>query len=448
MTVILFINIMCTALVLFTSIFLLIFGSKTLSTVFHGIFWFIIFLYLLSLTLFDAGLIKLELSQYIHFFIPAFYSLFLFARLNRFIYLSILFILFAVLSVFFINLIYIILYHIIIWAILIFITAFFREKSNDEIIYNEKEKDKKYGVYAAIIIGCAVTPFLIINIINGFLFPGILSKNNAIEIVLPPSLALAALLFLYYSYKHSLVILNHDFYANLNFLKQSNAVEKKTILEKISAGLIHEIKNPIGAIQSLNQQLLENHNNMKKEKINDYLNIIDREIIRVRKLAENYLQIFKKDIEPKKELIKIHDALTSIVELLKYDLIKNSISIDIDNSLFNKEILFNNNQFRQVFLNLIYNSIEAHAKNIKISAVTKDNMLNILIIDDGVGIPADIKNKIFSPFYTTKIDGTGMGLVICKEILNDNFSNIKLVKSKQRETIFDISINKKSEGEG
>jgi signal transduction histidine kinase len=263
-----------------------------------------------------------------------------------------------------------------------------------------------------------------------------------LDIVVPPCIALAAFLTLFFAYSDSLFVLNHQYYAGLDFLKKSSATEKRSILEKISAGLLHEIKNPITAIQSLNQQLLSNHSKMPDAKIEEYLNIILNELIRVKNLSESFLTTFRTSPNISKLEINIHEIIKSVCELLMFEIQKKGIKIALDDSILNKTVFFNNHQLRQVFLNLVYNSIEAGSKSIEIYSGENENQIEIYIKDDGNGINNQDQERLFSPFFTTKLDGTGMGLVISREIMHENSGNLMLVSSKKGETIFRIQFKK------
>ena len=156
-----------------------------------------------------------------------------------------------------------------------------------------------------------------------------------------------------------------------------------------------------------------------------------------------YILFKKKKNNESKELINLNDFFYTITELIKYELNKNNISLIINPDLKKVKIFFNPYKLREVLLNLIFNSIEAGAKNINISCTNMDNLLNIFIKDDGIGLPNSIQQKLFTPFFTTKTYGCGMGLFVSRDIMHDNLGNLELVSSKNRETVFCISIKNK-----
>ncbi len=434
----LFINILCTGIVFACSLIIFSFGIKILSTKFQGIFWFVIFLYLLFLNLEEIYQFNnFYPSHYIHFFIPVFSTFYLLIHINNKFYLKYLFLfLLPIISFIFVNSkIYAVFYHLIYWSVLIILNTQYSKLNKNEISLDKKEINKKI-LFSILFTLIAVFPFIIINFIILIFF----KKKIVFESILPPSLALVSMSLLILSYKTSLLELDHNYYTNIDFLKKSIANEKKSIIEKISAGLVHEIKNPLTSILSLNQQLIEYNKNMEENKINEYLNIMHDEVVKTKKLTESFLKSFKKDNKENKELINLNDFFNTIIELIRYELNKNNITLTINPELKKMKVLFNLYKLREVFLNLIFNSIEADSKKIEINHEVNNNYLKIFINDDGEGLSKTGRQKLFTPFFTTKTYGCGMGLFVSRDIMHDNLGNLELVSSKKEKTVFCISI--------
>jgi signal transduction histidine kinase len=99
---------------------------------------------------------------------------------------------------------------------------------------------------------------------------------------------------------------------------------------------------------------------------------------------------------------------------------------------------------KQLLINLLNNAIKACEKNggnIEINLLQKDDQIILSITDSGDGIPDDIKEKIFTPYYTTREDGTGLGLSIVHQIVEENNGGIEIEsppKGKDRGTRFVI----------
>jgi len=331
MDIFLFIDILCTGIVLANAILLITFGSKILSTVFNGIFWLYLFFYLLISTLNQADILNIPfLIKKVHYYIPVFYTLFILISIynNKFkLFFLTVFILPLPLLLIPTTSLMIILYHLIAWIILIFVTTYFRIKKKES-----KQKIVSLTVIQILLIFLSVFPFIIVNLILVL----ILKQNLVLENILPPCLAIASFLMILFTYNLSLLKLNHDYYANIDMLKKASLTEKKTIIEKITASLVHEIKNPITAIQSLNGQLLSNYKTIKDDKALEYLTVIDEELKRTKNIIEEFLKIYKKNNSNNKENIDLHDSIESIKNLLNIDLNNKSVKISIDDSLKKK----------------------------------------------------------------------------------------------------------------
>ena len=96
-------------------------------------------------------------------------------------------------------------------------------------------------------------------------------------------------------------------------------------------------------------------------------------------------------------------------------------------------------QISQILINLIKNALQAGAKHITISAAMgKDDEVIVRIANDGEAIPVSAQEQIFIPFYTTKKEGSGIGLSISRQIMRNHNGSIELVKSDDRETVFEL----------
>jgi signal transduction histidine kinase len=171
------------------------------------------------------------------------------------------------------------------------------------------------------------------------------------------------------------------------------------------------------------------------KKINDG---IDRIILIIEQLRKILSNTDIQETERVNLIYCIESALLSIPSnLYKQIEIERNYIDDID-IIGNKQLL------KQVFINLILNSIDAMEKkgNIKIEIKKFDRYAVILICDSGKGIPLDIQNKIFDPFFTTKEPGkgTGLGLTIVEMIIKRHKGEIRLKESNIGKTCFEIKL--------
>ena len=196
---------------------------------------------------------------------------------------------------------------------------------------------------------------------------------------------------------------------NNNYKKIKQDSRVKTSLFKIT----HEIKNPIAVIKAYLDML----NTKDRKQVEKYIPIIKSEIDRLLNLLQDFLLVNKANITF--DLMDINMLIEDIIDR-QLPLMESS-NIKFKSDLVDDDIYINGdyNRLSQVFINIIKNSIEAIDNKgiITIKDVIKDDKINIIISDNGVGISKKIMNKIKEPFYTTKARGTGLGVSLSDEII-------------------------------
>lgn len=211
-------------------------------------------------------------------------------------------------------------------------------------------------------------------------------------------------------------------YESAQKLKRAEQLASFTTL---AAGVAHEIKNPLGSI-SIYVQLIEKiiKKNMDNDcqcynEFRDYCNIIKEEISRLEDTINSFLFSVRK-LVLNLEDININSLILSTVDFLKYEIENNNIKIDIKFDIENLILKIDEKYIKQCLINIIQNSIDSiiekkkHNKsdenNISIKLKLLDNYALISIKDTGIGIKEEELSKIFEPYFTTKRNGTGLGL--------------------------------------
>ncbi|MEH7307550.1 two-component system sensor histidine kinase NtrB [Neobacillus drentensis] len=226
-----------------------------------------------------------------------------------------------------------------------------------------------------------------------------------------------------------------------NVLKEEKKLEelrynedKMKLLGEMAAGLAHEIRNPLTIIQGFLQHAKEDHYN-----IQPWYDLILSEVCRMNKLTFEFLQFSKPDVSLY-QTHSIHECLERVISLTESKALSSGHQIvftDYDPNLFIRMYF---DKMVQVFVNLINNAIQAMVEsgNITIRLLKVENKAVVEVSDMGVGIEeADLKN-IFNPFYTTKSDGTGLGLPICQKIIQDHGGAIEVTSILKQGTTFTI----------
>ena len=213
-----------------------------------------------------------------------------------------------------------------------------------------------------------------------------------------------------------------------NMEEQLIQAEKLSSLGGILSGVAHELNNPLTAIIG-NAQLLS----QKKitGDIKQRLDIIYEESFRCTKIVGGLLA-FAREHKPERIMTDINQVIMEAYRLREYELRVDDISLktELDETL--PEISADPYHIQQVLINLINNAHHAlrgqGGGSLMIKSRSAENSIIIECIDDGPGIPDEIKQKIFDPFFTTKEagEGTGLGLSICYGIIKEHDGSIEV----------------------
>jgi signal transduction histidine kinase len=232
-------------------------------------------------------------------------------------------------------------------------------------------------------------------------------------------------------------IISFDDISEKEFLEtQLLRTEKLAALGELSAGIAHEIKNPLTSIKGFTQLLPKKLDD--KEFLLKFANIIENETKRLNSIIENLLEFAKPKIK-KYEILNLNEPLRRALELLNPKLKSANIEVELELSE-TPEIYGEIDKLEQVFINIILNSIDAMENGgkliIKSKTLIKRGPENIFMeyatiyfTDTGKGIKEEDIDKLFNPFWTTKEKGTGLGLSISHRIITEHKGLIE-VKSK------------------
>ena len=225
--------------------------------------------------------------------------------------------------------------------------------------------------------------------------------------------------------------------------------EKLASLGTLSAGLAHEINNPIAGIQNCLRRLKQNPQNVAQAK--KYLELMEEATNRIATVVRSLLDYARPremDFAP----VNIEEVIETALLLVAYKLEKHRIAITKEVPPDVPPIHASRHHLEQVMVNLLLNAIDAieerflqsqtASKSIHIGVKHKQNTLEIFLKDSGIGIPQENLSKIFDPFYTTKDigKGTGMGLSVCYNIIIAHGGNISVSSKLNRGTTFYITL--------
>ena len=215
-------------------------------------------------------------------------------------------------------------------------------------------------------------------------------------------------------------------------------------LGTLTAGLAHEIRNPLVAIKTLTQLLPERLDD--EEFRTQFLQIASGEVDRISSLVTELLE-FARPSDPKLELENINTILDGMLLLASTETKKKQINIIKNFASDLPPVQIDREQIKQVFLNVLLNAIEATSENGKITVKTRtftkpggEPYAQIEFTDTGCGIPEEYLEDIFNPFFTTKSTGSGLGLSISNQIIQEHRGYIDVESQMGKGASFFINL--------
>ncbi len=239
-------------------------------------------------------------------------------------------------------------------------------------------------------------------------------------------------------------------------IKKVEKLERNNAMARVAAKVAHEIRTPLGVLFLKSDLLLERLDmtfeewgkgdpDRHRQSLDKCSSDIQRQISRLEEIANNYLHLSKSRTMEQQD-IDIKQFLDDLVLELKEQYhsdrfsVKASINDDIGSAYFDPQ------QFHRVFANLVKNSYEAiqfspiEYGEIELTAQRMDDYIEFCIIDNGPGMPDEIKETVFDPFTTTKSIGTGLGLYLACEIVENHKGTISIESESGKGTSIHILI--------
>jgi len=208
-------------------------------------------------------------------------------------------------------------------------------------------------------------------------------------------------------------------------VRRHELMEKLTTLGKLSAGIVHEIRNPLGSIQGLLKLIQEEIS--PEDKKYKYLEVIMKEIGRINIVASDLFTFIPKEGALKFLPIDVNSVIEEAISLAHFSLTEKQVAIEKDYGDLPR-LEGEPSLLKQLFLNLILNAFSAIEKDGTISILTRrdDGFITVGIKDTGCGMSKEDLDKIFEPFFTTRGGGIGLGLSVASQIVNAHRGRIEV----------------------
>jgi len=233
-------------------------------------------------------------------------------------------------------------------------------------------------------------------------------------------------------------------------LKRSERLET---LNKLASVLSHEIRNPLNAMV-INMQVMERELNRPRagiDKLRHYLGIVASEIQRVDDLVNNFLMVARPPKLDRKP-VKIDQLIDDIIISLQAEALQSGIRINRQYNVTDLDLFIDEKKIRQVFLNILINAIQAMpgGGNVTIeleslNAAEQDEQLDWVVIrfrDTGKGIPKEQLAQIFDFYFSTKANGTGLGLSVAQQIIEEHGGRIEAQSKVSKGSVFSVFLPK------
>ncbi|MFD0672327.1 ATP-binding protein [Cohnella sp. GCM10027633] len=216
-------------------------------------------------------------------------------------------------------------------------------------------------------------------------------------------------------------------------------MERLSLVGQMAASITHEIRNPMAVIRGF-IQLLDERSAPEQQ---SYFRIVLEELDRANAIINDFLSLAQNRIV-EKELGDLHDVLNDVIPLIWADANMRGQVFEVKLCDRMEMLNLNSKEIKQLILNLARNGMEAMNDKgvLRIETINLQDIIQLRVIDSGVGISQEKLEKLFEPFYTTKANGTGLGLALCLSIVERHNGKIHVESVPGQGTTIIVSLCK------
>ena len=222
------------------------------------------------------------------------------------------------------------------------------------------------------------------------------------------------------------------------FKQQLEQQQNLNSIGQMAASIAHEIRNPMTSLKGFVELLRLNSN----EDHQNYLSVMDSELQRMESILTELLHLSKPK-ERSYEETSITHVVKEVIELMIPHAIKYNVLLKLDDcNYYPISVRGNHNRLKQMLINLVKNAIEVMCNGgvIVIKLENHDGGVEVSVIDEGAGLTDTEMDQLFTPFYTTKSTGTGLGLALVKTVVEEHNGSINVESTIGLGTTFKISL--------
>lgn len=222
--------------------------------------------------------------------------------------------------------------------------------------------------------------------------------------------------------------------------------EKLSVVGQLAAGVAHEIRNPLTSLRGFTQLLKSRDGDGQN---NEFYDIMLNELDRINYIVGEFMLLSRPQQMQKLEHHDLRELISGMLPIIETQAIIHNVTINMDWKTPIKPVLCDQNQIKQVFMNVLKNAIEAMTGGgtIRIRFYTSGNeYTGVQIVDEGPGMPADVLARLGEPFFTTKKTGTGLGLMVCYRIIEAHNGKMIIKSEKGKGTTVEIQFRSSHDG--
>jgi signal transduction histidine kinase len=222
--------------------------------------------------------------------------------------------------------------------------------------------------------------------------------------------------------------------------RELQTADRLSAISRITSGVAHEVKNPLNAIL-LHVEVARSKLSKGDTDVAEQMEIISREILRLDRVVRTFLD-FTRPVELQLDNVPMQDLVREIVELAQPQTAAANIQVSVRQEAEGVEVRVDRDLLKQAVLNVVVNAMQAMPEGGELSfeaSATKDTA-ELRISDTGTGIPAEVRDKIFRLYFSTKKEGSGIGLAMTFRIVQIHDGTIDFTSEPGKGTTFVIRL--------
>lgn len=232
------------------------------------------------------------------------------------------------------------------------------------------------------------------------------------------------------------VLIAQDITDEVKLRSELDHVERLSLVGQMAAGITHEIRNPMAVVRGFLQLMREK----SSDDLDSYYQIVLEELDRANSIINDFLSLAQSRISDKEKVL-LHRIIEEVSPLLWADANLRGQSVELKLNASIHEMELNVREIKQLILNLGRNGMEAMGPKgiLTLETHSTQDKVELIVRDRGIGMSESQREKLFSPFFTTKREGTGLGLSLCLSIVERHNGKINVESVEGEGTVFTIS---------